>query len=455
MKMKDIIGIILAFVIALTMLLLTMPTFAADTSALVPLEEYTDPLMELMSALEDKYPGLYASGYYGNDNSTYYIMCTDTAAIKNAIATDSKLKSLYAKVTEKIIYKTADFTISELEKAHDRILEILSANKTGAAISLNSQKNTIEIFAPEEKIKPIKSQILKAADIKSSVSGVSLSEKLVFVYEDWTLHETAGGSDSPLELTAESVRDFFILDAQSQTYIKKYFKGYTRSTVFSDLLKDNDDINNYILDTINGLRTKDKATPTGKTLPLREGEAVVFLNDGTRYSYYFEKDGTLNINGECYKVNTDAAKTFRQRLKTLKACLNGDMRPKWLSWMKPANITAITAYTPKAGKIEVKEHNIRVHAWGLYRDISVDGGEKYLPKEEKLPSDCDFKAELDFKSGVRYTLVMKGKTLWIESSDLDYGCKYTMKGESWDEDTGKRYARMLEDDPTLFNYGML
>ncbi len=50
---------------------------------------------------------------------------------------------------------------------------------------------------------------------------------------------------------------------------------------------------------------------------------------------------------------------------------------------------------------------------------------------------------------------MKGKTLWIESSDLDYGCKYAIKGESWDEDTGKRYARMLEDDPTLFNYGML
>jgi hypothetical protein len=445
---------VILFITILTVLLgITSIAFAADTTGLIPLEIEEDPLMELMSALEDKCPGLYASGYYGED-SKYHIMSTNVAAMKKEILADRGLKMLYESISENIVFEGAEFTMAELEKAYDRIRKLLAGQNTGAAISLNSKKNTIEIFAGEEKIKPYKNQILMAADIKSSVSGVSLSTRLVFEKE-MTIHDLAGGGDNSLELTADSVKDFLILDTQNQAYIKKSFRSLNRYTITSELLKTSDDIDNYILNTINGLRIKGKASPTGKTLPLREGEAVIFLNDGTRYSYYFEKDGTLNINGECYKVSADAAKTFRQRLTTLKACLKADMRPKWLSWMKPENVTAITAYTPNAVKIEVKKDNIRVHAWGLYRDICVDSGEKYVPGEEKIPASYDFKAELEFKSGVRITLVMNGKTLWIESSDSDYGCKYTIKGESWDEDTGKRYSRMLEYDPTLFNYSML
>ncbi len=69
------------------------------------------------------------------------------------------------------------------------------------------------------------------------------------------------------------------MDAENQVYLQ------------------NDFVNTYIVDAINGLPKDGKATPAGKTYPAREGEVVVFLQDGTRYSYYFESDGTLNING--------------------------------------------------------------------------------------------------------------------------------------------------------------
>jgi hypothetical protein len=44
----------------------------------------------------------------------------------------------------------AGFTLSQLEAAQDKILDIFSRNKIPAMVSLNSKANTLEIYAPEE-----------------------------------------------------------------------------------------------------------------------------------------------------------------------------------------------------------------------------------------------------------------------------------------------------------------
>jgi hypothetical protein len=243
-------------------------------------------------------------------------------------------------------------------------------------VALNSKANTIEIYAPEEQVKPLKPQILKAA-------GASLSRKLIFVYKDSPVPaETA-------QTPGNSVSELYILDAKNQAYIKA-------------------DTN--AANMINGLT--ENAVLLKKALPVREGTALVFLEDGTRLSYFFEENGDLNVNGACYRVQPAAREAFEKKLAELKASPGASKHPKWLAWMQAENITTISS-----GKAQD------------YRDIRIESGKRLALADIKPPENAR-KAEISFKSGVKYTLTFAENTLNIISSDLDYACAYTLSPQT-------------------------
>lgn len=385
---------------------------------------FADSLSVLIDNLSEKRGDIYAGCYYDQIDGEYHIMSTDITALKNAITSSKVLAKAYSSFRDNIVFEKADFTLIQLQSANDRIVEVLEKSKALFSCCIFERKQTIEIQTDRATINTFREYIRSLADEKSAVSGASLSERIIFVEGAPSIAPAdsatpQNAADIPaLQLSQENVTEFYMLDAKNQAYIKRDFGESYSSEVF----KSADELDAFIISAINGMNAPGSASLMEKKLPLREGNIVVFLEDGTRYSYYFEEDNVLNINGDCFTVWNEL---FKANSQVLHSQLQKNKIPKWLAWMKLENITAITGHTPKGGMKAVAKDMLKTHANLLYRHIFIESGEKYERDKINLPSGFDvFKADISFKSGTTHTLIMQGKTLYIESSDMSYGYKY-------------------------------
>jgi hypothetical protein len=237
---------------------------------------------------------------------------------------------------------------------------------------------------------------------------------------------SSSGTKIPgLDLTRENVHEFHFLDLEKQAYWGIQF-GYVLDGASGELYS-SEEIYPLVADMFAKLHGK--AKPTGTITPVREGDIVVFLVDGTRYSYKIEEGNILNINGVCYKVEAQALIDFQKAFALIKnARQDFQPCPKWLAWMNVSNITSITRFTSTNKQTKVYPNALKGHANLIYRTIDIESAEPYKVQDVLLPNDSGvFKVVITFESGVSYTLVAKGKVLYIELSDRAYGLKYLTK----------------------------
>jgi hypothetical protein len=367
--MKKILPILLALA------LLSANCGLASAAAILK-EDEEDSFSVLIDGIEHKYAQLFAGVHM--DNGKYHIMATDIAALRKALDADSGLAEAYAENKPYIVFEQADFTRKQIDSVMDKIGDEFSKSKSIA--SWWSDEKNIMIQASANVLKSHRASILAIAEsVKSKTSGTSLAGRIVFIPGEPEILET-------METSPSEIAELYVLDAKNQAYIKADSKA-------------RDMISNVM----------EKAVLLKKTLPMREGAALVFLKDGTRLSYFFEANGDLNVNGACYRVQPAAREAFEKRLAESKANASLAKRPKWLAWMQLESVTAVSS-----GKAQD------------YRDIQIESGKRLALAELNTPENAR-KAEISFISGVKYTLAFAGDSLYITSSDMSYACAYTLR----------------------------
>ena len=196
---------------------------------------------------------------------------------------------------------------------------------------------------------------------------------------------------------------------------------------------------------------------TGKTM---SGNVVIRTKANTRFSYYLESDNVLNINGSRYKLSNKQAEHISNIVKLVAENEFCFILPKWFAWMNPSNVTSFTQFHPliadkdfnsllysfEEGRLdstvgpdfydkpdEPSPFSAEVYfmSYELFESyFSIENGGRYELGSVQLPNDKEYyEMTINFKSGVYYKVMVHGTTLLLESSDMSYGCKYTLKSK--------------------------
>jgi hypothetical protein len=157
-----------------------------------------------------------------------------------------------------------------------------------------------------------------------------------------------------------------------------------------------------------------------------ENELLIWTNDGVRCIYATSGDNLFYADGLIYKLPSEKMEVVKSLFKLF---IQGDplrilAYPKWLIWMHTEKIVSITYYSPSGMIHEIKPELFSTASTELYvHGVMPVSYATYSPKEQDMP-EKSFRVEICFDNGVIYKVFSEKKALYIESSDMTYGCKY-------------------------------
>jgi len=156
-----------------------------------------------------------------------------------------------------------------------------------------------------------------------------------------------------------------------------------------------------------------------------EGGFFVVLADGEKYSYTLIPTA-VRVGTESYPVN-------QEEYNTLLALANGAISAgpahvQWLVFMRPDWIVSATFHPDSAAQPkEIPAANLLPMA-GYMAGIQVKAGsgDSYSEVKTRAKTDGNAVIRLNFDGGIYYSIFLENGMLYIESSDMDYGCKYQL-----------------------------
>lgn len=185
-----------------------------------------------------------------------------------------------------------------------------------------------------------------------------------------------------------------------------------------------------VINAVNGLSVLEKTSkmPSGNA---KYGLMTV-ANDGkyTKVQYYLYKD-MLTVNGTPYKISEWQYNTLKTAMESGTKVQNAV--PQWFVYMNPNRVTGITG-TDTNGKIQKMPKGNVLNAAKRLTSIFVKSAKTYKLGSKDF-TYIPFRAIYTFDSGVTYTVWVskagsrsKDVTIYVESSDMSYGCEYIVSG---------------------------
>lgn len=135
-------------------------------------------------------------------------------------------------------------------------------------------------------------------------------------------------------------------------------------------------------------------------------------------------ENALEIDGVIYKLTTDQYNSIK---KVADIYMQKDHQSfaQWLVWMNPNRVTKID-WADETKVSRSLQQNIFLIASNA-RDLTVSGGTTYTPGSKNFGlMDYVSRMVMTFDNGVTYTMVIDNDTLYLESSDMSFGCQYKM-----------------------------
>lgn len=155
-----------------------------------------------------------------------------------------------------------------------------------------------------------------------------------------------------------------------------------------------------------------------------EGSFLLIHKDSSRIIYTLNTKGRIQVSGKAYQIDEASYHKLLALYKEKKPASN---YAQWLIYMIPKRVTGVTfATTADSEGVIVSEDYMR-DVLAKIRSIRVSGGESYYPIREDLkPGNGAIKISLHFPEDGRYDLWLVGNTLYLQTSDMHIGCKYTV-----------------------------
>lgn len=155
-----------------------------------------------------------------------------------------------------------------------------------------------------------------------------------------------------------------------------------------------------------------------------EASFMALRSDYKKFFYTLTPSG-LQVDGTGYAVSEED----RTRLQVLSGDPVCSAYPYWLIYMNPGRVTGASYQTEgsrgeqELGQLQAAQlgENIR------WLTVAQGSGSTYAATGRKYtPGPDNFEIKFQFDSGVVYTVQFEGQTLYMESSDMSYGCKYAV-----------------------------
>ncbi|WRS26530.1 hypothetical protein U6B65_09250 [Oscillospiraceae bacterium MB08-C2-2] len=183
------------------------------------------------------------------------------------------------------------------------------------------------------------------------------------------------------------------------------------------------------------LQTIGKLSPTGVPDFTVDAGLLVELVDHTKFSYILRGTG-VEVGGKYY-VMEDSAYRYLLDLVT-ESYSQGEAHPQWLLHLNPNRVTdmEIGSAQVKASSGTLSPRDMNWLASDIRIGTVADGSLFTYPDTGNLLSTINYQGgdlwvKLYFDSGVAYTLAYAGDYLYIESSDMSFGCRYTLQSADW------------------------
>lgn len=160
---------------------------------------------------------------------------------------------------------------------------------------------------------------------------------------------------------------------------------------------------------------------------------LVICEDYEKFQLNILKD-SVEIGGKYYKISEEDYNKAKKMADEFTSQTEKDYHgAKWLVWMNPSRVTSISC-TYKGEESDVPKEVLHLTALEQ-KYISAKNGKTYKRGSVNFAELKNaFITKLTFDNGVKYTVVADHETLYVESSDMDFGCMYQMykiSGESY------------------------
>lgn len=150
---------------------------------------------------------------------------------------------------------------------------------------------------------------------------------------------------------------------------------------------------------------------------------MLFIDmNGNRRQIYITANA-LHVGGKAYRLSN----TQYYNLLTLldDSMYDGVPFARWLLYINPHNVTKIVCTDQTGRSFEIKPENM-AYAANYTKNIEVSYGITYKTGTYDLSrAKGGFKAVMYFKNDTTITMYMNSTTIYLESSDMSYGCRYS------------------------------
>ena len=225
--------------------------------------------------------------------------------------------------------------------------------------------------------------------------------------------KTAAAEANPFKLDPTGDYELYTFDTSKRTYSNLGCAGM--SAYGENALLDN------TVKAINDLPALHPGTP--KENAGYEGGFMTVAMDGTYAKrQYFLRPNVLEVDGASYALTQEQYDALKKLSDTGNNAEGYGHGAHWLVYMNPKRVTKIECTDPSGDFREMKKENLSVAA-AEPRYINMTGVSTYTPGTVDFGGM--FKAVYTFDNNVTYTIAVSDSTVYLESSDMSYACRYT------------------------------
>lgn len=166
-------------------------------------------------------------------------------------------------------------------------------------------------------------------------------------------------------------------------------------------------------------------TPTGTVDPnsMVDGGFLYVAMDGSYDKHqYLLQSGMLVVDSTAYAVTAEQYANLKKIADS--SAVQGVRGAQWLVYMNPSRVIRIECTDTDGQMKQMKTENIGIAAMEP-RYIDVQSGSTYTLGAINFNGMFVTKFIFDKEGGITYTIAAKGTNLYVESSDMAFGCQYT------------------------------
>lgn len=220
--------------------------------------------------------------------------------------------------------------------------------------------------------------------------------------------------NNPFAISAESVTDMYIYNPNALVYTPLRVNPDSASA---------DDNKSPVIEVINAL-PKLSTYDYDKSARYSTG-FLIYDKNGARHEYNI-MSGALIANGTGYYLPKE---NYEQIMDLAAQYMQSSGSAQWLLRISPARVSGVECTDENGSSFSVKQENLRSAAQKL-RGLTVSGGKAFQQGSYEFAGMDGLQIKITFDTGVTFSVLIDSSYLYIESSDMSFGCRYNIDGNT-------------------------